>query len=228
VGSASIFKMDLNGVVTTPYLLKPPIQRRWAYLAATGTSSTVLGDISTTTGTVAFNEIVSPETTYATAATTGSNAGTIGNLIWDRQHSPRFQFRGYNFSTANRRVWYGLTSVSLATQVGSDSPAASYAAFRASTDAGDGNWQACTKDGTTATCIDTGVAVSTVIFDFEIILDGSVPNAIFKINGAVVATATTNLPGAATQLAAMVGQQTRANAAKTIGLNWLYVETSNN
>ncbi len=66
-----------------------------------------------------------------------------------------------------------------------------FAVFRSD---GTGNWFAQLNDGGGLQTTDTGVTTDTAQHVFEIIGDPLVPNIIFKIDGATVATYTTNLP----------------------------------
>lgn len=79
-----------------------------------------------------------------------------------------------------------------------DSPSAESvdgAFFRYTHGVNGGKFQAVTRANNVETAVDTGItaAISTD-YKFEIVVDASVPNAVFKINGAIVATITTNIP----------------------------------
>ena len=70
------------------------------------------------------------------------------------------------------------------------------AGFRYDTGASDTNWMCCTKDGTTLTATDSGVAVAAdTPYDFLLVCGTS--NVLFYINDfdTPVATITTTLPG---------------------------------
>jgi len=116
----------------------------------------------------------------------------------------------------NARYWFGLTDQTLATMSASDNPAGNYAAFRFSTVAGDTHYQAITKDGTTQTIVDTGVTPIAIsapgnIAVFDIIFNDGTPNVLFYINGTLVATITTHLPSASTNLRFLVSQTPNTN-----------------
>jgi outer membrane lipoprotein-sorting protein len=225
VGGTSLFKIGKGGNVASDFLVKPPNERRWAYFAPTGTALTTVADSETTTaGTPTNVGGVPPSRQYATAATNGADAGMAGNSSWARANNPRMQFRGLLSSTASIRAWIGLADEALTTVTGTDTIARDFAAFRYSTVAGDANWKGCTGTGGTMTCTDTGVAAGTSDVEFEIILNDSVPNAVFKINGATVATNTTNLPASAQDMTALTGIETQAAAAKNIKMQWMYLD----
>lgn len=58
-----------------------------------------------------------------------------------------------------------------------------------------GRWQAVTRSGGSETMADTGVtAAASVTCLFEVEVDASIPQAVFKIDGVVVATVATNIP----------------------------------
>ncbi len=79
---------------------------------------------------------------------------------------------------------------------------------------GTGNWFAQTHDGITPTNTDTGVASDTLFHTFEIRSDPSGPNIEYLIDGAIVATHTTNLPN--DNVAIFAGVQTGTTSAKSI------------
>jgi hypothetical protein len=96
--------------------------------------------------------------------------------------------------TTNVRMWIGiLTEV---TSVTSDLPNANIAAFRYSTLAGDTKWQCITATDNTHDTItpQSGNNLDTNFHIFEIQYSPTGPTVTFLIDGAVVATSTTNLP----------------------------------
>jgi hypothetical protein len=71
--------------------------------------------------------------------------------------------------------------------------------FRYTHSVNGGRFQAVCRSNNveTGSAADTGVTVATATtYTFEIAVDASIPQAVFKINGATVATVTTNIPAA--------------------------------
>lgn len=104
---------------------------------------------------------------------------------------------------SNQRIWIAITSrsgVAVGNQATSDTPDLDYAGFRASTGAGDNNWQCMTRRaGVATTQVNSGVAVDTTrMHTFVIELTPSI--ARFYIDEVLVATIETNLPPAGTAL----------------------------
>jgi hypothetical protein len=155
-----------------------------------------------------------------TAAAIGSIAGVSGDAIYSGDRLV-YQTHIDQPVQASVRLWAGLTDQTIATMGGSATPAGSFAAFRYDTGAGDATWQCVTRDGVAATTTDSGIAVA-ADQKFEIVLDDAT-RAVFKINGQVVCTVTTNIP---TGLQYRVSNSITALSAsiKTIYVGWIYVE----
>ncbi len=133
------------------------------------------------------------------ANNTGSSpAGLVsGEALTYRAWEPEFVARiKTGASVADVRIWIGLFS---GDPMGGSSPAVHLAAFRFDTGAGDSNWTACTKDGSTLQTNDTGVAVAAdTAYDLRIEYDGT--NFYFWVNDAALILEASNLPGATTGL----------------------------
>jgi hypothetical protein len=134
------------------------------------------------------------QSTVAGAAGITGVAGTTR-----RRYSPRGSFVvKQQISEPPLRTWVGFASATLQAV---DTPAGSTlhaAAFKyRSVDSA--NWRAYTSDGSTDTITDTGVVVTDVTrIKFGIVMDSS--QVLFYIDGVLVATHTTNLPGIDTTL----------------------------
>lgn len=153
----------------------------------------------------------------ATAATAGTNFGHApGSSGAQFGKNPDLGIRiktGADVSSV--RYWVGWFS---ADPRSADDPGATHLiGFRFSTDAGDTNWIAANKDGTTLKTTDTGVAVTAdTKYRFRMVAD-AVNNAIrFYVNGTLVATHTTNLPGSTTTLNNYTAGQNRAASTRQI------------
>jgi hypothetical protein len=100
--------------------------------------------------------------------------------------------------TSDIRWWVGMANAIPTTLFGgSDSPASTkYACFRFSSAAGDSTFQCCTSDGSSQTVASTSITPAlNTSYQFAIVCNDSVPNVEFYINGVLVATLTTHLPG---------------------------------
>jgi hypothetical protein len=160
----------------------------------------------------------------ATSATIGSVAGVeASSMGWfARDLKPIYVARQATYtSVADVRFWFGLAS---ATPSGSADPSGVHlAAFRYDT-ATDGTafWRCCTKDGTTMTVTATSVAVATdTVYLFRIETDSSAVR--FYIDGNLVATHTTNLPGSSTAIGPTAKVTALAAAAKSLRHSRLYL-----
>lgn len=155
-------------------------------------------------------------------ATTGNDAGIQGNQLTLRTgRNLRLVWHVDLTSTANVRVAMGLTDQNtVVTMVGSDNPAGNYAYFRYSTPAPDTNWQCITKDNATQTVTDSTVAADTNGHDFEIRENVTAATWTFYIDGVNVCSHSTNLPSASTNMAEVIGLETRTGSAKSIDLAW--------
>lgn len=114
------------------------------------------------------------------------------------------------------RIWVGVFS---GIPNSSADPAEHGAAFRFDTSAGDGgngNWRAWTNDGSGGgTITDTGVDCTGDVGQvFKIIMNAS--EVEFYIDGLLVATHTTNLPGSTTMLGYNVSCSTLTSAARVV------------
>lgn len=185
-----------------------------------GSASTpsIIGDSVNSTGTTGTEAATGPMGSYSltTAASIGGNAVHSGNAF----HRFFRPLRHYELTMTKHtnlvRWWVGLTSLSGTAHMDSNSPAGDFAAFRWDPESGDTAIQAICKDGTTATNISTGIvpAIDTPI-RFELLSTPGV-SVVFKINGAIVATATNNLPRTNQSCRWVNGIQTRAVAAATV------------
>lgn len=100
---------------------------------------------------------------------------------------------------------------------GSDNPAQNYIAFRFSTGAGDTNYQAICHDGSSATIVDTGIPGDTSSHRFAIVCDDTGASVKFYIDGNLVATITTHIPGAGTAFLWFAGATYISSSGVTSG-----------
>ena len=125
-------------------------------------------------------------------------------------------------SIAAMRLWIGLTSNDI-TNV--DDPLVEVCAFRYSAGIS-GNWYAVTDDGATLTPVDTGLAIAanTIYTPMIEVVNGNTVK--FYINGALLHTATTNLPSAATDFGWNIYWATTENVAKRIYISRVFLESN--
>ncbi len=204
---------------------------RMSGINAHGAGSSAFGESSATSGTVT-NGVPDANNScawqaYDTTAVSGTPAGINQNNLTLRtvsgtNHRQQAMVRFVDY-TASVRWWpLGITDQTLATMAAGDNPAGNYAAFRA-TQGTDTNYQCITKDNTTQSIGDSGVAVDTVQHLFEIIFNDSVPNVVFRIDGNIVSTRTANLPTANTNVRWFVGGQNATAVSRLLRMSWLYV-----
>ncbi len=155
------------------------------------------------------------QTTASTNAITRINTCGAGLLAMDPTKNFRIVWRARKVtSDANIAVLLGAYRDQGSKPGGAfpfSSPQPDYVFFRAD---GTGNWFAQTHDGTTPTSTDTAVATDTLFHTFEIRSDPSGPNIEYLIDGAIVATHTTNLPN--NNVAIFAGVQTGTTSSKSI------------
>jgi hypothetical protein len=120
------------------------------------------------------------------------------------------------------RIWCGLFS---ADPMASATPAVHLMAFRRDTSAGDANWQAVTDNGSgTPTVTNTGITVAIDQSNrFSIVVDSAGANVRFYIDEVLVATHTTTLPGATTNLGYVHKIRTLEAVAKSIRFSKLLI-----
>ena len=158
-----------------------------------------------------------PWLNHATAATTGSASGMVSAFtVCRRDWLPDITFRVKTPATlSNSRLWIGLFNQSM--DASEATTGDHVAAFRYSTAVdSSGKWQTVTNDGgATPTVNDSGVNRSAdTAYTMRIrCLSGSIE---FYIDGTLVATHTTDLPGATTLLGYAVRAIALANNARAI------------
>lgn len=100
--------------------------------------------------------------------------------------------------TTNTRCFIGLSSSQSVNFFDSDDPSTGhgyrYAAFRFSSTASDAHIKAICGNSSAQTIVDTGVSIDTNSHRFAIFFDDANSQVLFYIDGALVATITTNIP----------------------------------
>ena len=211
-------------------------------LASYGTQIATQGTATRITTNIATRGV---QINYASAASAAANAGVSCNFAHYARGSSANQFVGFVYdafldvpdasynntgASTGSRIFSGMSSsTSPTTQLGSDSPATSYAAFvRRNVNGGatDTNWRFQTKDGTTLTDVDSTIAFtigkiyrtmvycppggSTIYGQIWNLTDGTTSG---------VLTSTTNLPATSTAMCPMTCLQTVDAVARNLVIN---------
>jgi hypothetical protein len=223
---AAAATLTLANIKRTAYLL--PDADNDSYSAVTVISLRGFGDTAVNTGTTTAQVPTATDPAacrFATAASISSAAGAVGadNYRVGRNH--KLQARVKISATANMRVFIGFTTNTLVNMVNTDTPTGNFAGFRYSTTAGDSEWKVITRDGATAISpSSTGVAISSANgFNFEIQEDVANAKWLFRINDVLVATVSSNLPSANTNMHWCVGVLTTENVAKNAEVGWIMI-----
>lgn len=201
------------------------------YEGALATTLTELGTRAAASETDMSNSI------YQSGAVAGNQAGAeltpllAANTIL-AQHSPAFCFMGYipGGQGTSIRFFSGISTLGIATQLGSDTPAGSYMGFRFSTDAGDATLK-CVSDNASGVpnVIDTGFAIAGFFVVLETWIEfGSVPRIFFRFGReTLIQTFDTALKvpsGSANLIRVMAGVETRTAASRHVGIGVLHAE----
>lgn len=206
-----------------------PNTRRTTYIPypGSGTAFNAQGDIADTSTTTTLTAQAATTTLpalldLATSTTSGNVAGVQGNFNYAPAGLPIFQAYSQITSTASVRFWTGLTTNNPTNQNAAAPVSGSYAMFRYDTSASDTTYKCITAASATQTITDSGVTVTTSPHRFEV--RQTATNVIFKIDGLVVCTNTTNLPGSV-NLKYQSDVATLTTAAKSQRIAWMYVDS---
>lgn len=160
---------------------------------------------------------------YRSASSSGVQAGWQSGGAWAQfQCYPAFLVAVKLVDLSAARLWFGFSSGGAL--FSSDDPSSSHmCAFRLSSTAGDTNFKCYTSDGSASNIQDSGVAgVSTDPYVLALYRDPANGNAVFVINGSIVATSSAHLPGASSNLYSIYGLTTTTGTAKNIKLKCDY------
>lgn len=243
-GRTMLKVMGSSGV---DYPLQPSLFQNQVSIinAQSGTANNYFGTNRTLTGTAstpAATEDYGYMTNFATAATSGSDAG-ISNNATQFFRGSQVGANGFFFnlraalpdsspSTNGARLFAGMTDRTTTQSVSSDNPSGHRAGFSYSTIRGDTHWQFSTRDGSTEDLTDTGmVFADNKAYDFYIYTPPYPNNTtiFWRIDNlsdgtSQEGTATTNLPGGSTALRGSWGIETESAAASNIRMQRLYIE----
>jgi hypothetical protein len=175
-----------------------------------------VGPTTVTGATAVVNDATGQYTNYATSAVNGNVAGVRGPYSLTQRQAGPLAYGAIKTPVliTSERLWFGLCS---GDPSGAADPAGLHlAAFRFDTGAGDTEFMACTKDGTTLTATPTGIAPvvdARYEWDVDLFLDGF---ALFYLQRKLVTVISTTLPGSATGLGQAVTCTTLSAAIRTI------------
>jgi hypothetical protein len=211
-----------------------PNTRRWAYMCSSGQTFTSSGNFSigdylqesANSQSASLGSSTLPASnTLTTAASSGQVAGFFGNAIYWLGRNIRFEiYCAQSSISGSGRFWVGVNASS---PLATDTPTTiKLACFRASETASDTDFQCVTSSGSAETITSSGVAINTAFHKFEIVFNDTTPNVTFYIDGNLVATNSTNLPGSSgTALYWQVGIAATASTARSFSWAWTYVES---
>jgi len=214
-------------------------------LSTLGTAVTSAGTISHPTVTEAYGavaNIVSGATANATCGTGTTNTiflrGSVSGGANGFFYAARLAFPDASYdqttTTTGSRIFVGLTNQTMAVSVGSDNPTGHFCGFfrrHVNGAAQDTNWQFATKDGTTLSLADTGLAFTAgKLYDFYIFCAPTGNTVYWRVdnvsdNTTAEGSTSNTLPGN-TQLMRAGYQLATINAvARNTMMQRIYVET---
>ncbi len=215
-----------SGAGTTADFIPRPNKRKFFLTTATATTYTSVGvsSISNTGTQTNSNDSKTTWTNHRTSASIGSSASvrsTAFTLV-RRAHDPMFIAHvRTGADITNLRIWAGLMST---TQSNSDTLNGQGVAIRYSSGVGP-NWFATTRDGTTQTATDMGLAAAAstdYLLRFDV--NSAAGTVKFTINGGNATTLSANLPAAATDLGFVVIAYTTTATNKDLAISRIYCE----
>lgn len=214
-----------------------PNTKRVAYCPyiGSGTALSCFGDVVATTGTGSASAASNTQgiALNITTSTLNANYGLVsGNQNYRTGNGIVFQTSLLMPDTAaSRRVWIGLTNNTTATQMGSDTPGADFAAFRW-TSASETTFKCVSSDTTTQTVTNSAITVDTSLHEFEIDLNALKTQVVFYIDGVAVCTHSSAsghaIPGSggnANMNQIVRGINLVGGTATSIRVQWTFVES---
>lgn len=237
VGGAAFASNTLSlssKTLVNPRVLGP---RRWTYSIASGNTTATLNaganpEVATQAGTASAIAATTSEEAFiqwASGAVSGNQAGWSYNSLNDWFTGRNVYWGAYlkdaNADLTNQRLWMGLTAVTdgnNTTTYNGDTPGVTnrLAMFRFSSVVPDTNWQCVTGNASAQTTTNSNIAADVNSHVFEIQYNDSTPSVLFYIDGVLVCTNTTNLPGNNQRMGALGVLTTQTTAAKNIQLAW--------
>jgi len=205
-----------SSILRTPWFQRPSGSTSTSFTASGTGATTNSGTVTSGTGTDGT------WLQFVSTATTNNDAGTqlsSGSSTPRYDGLPRFWTRFKVVDTTVLRFFCGFSGGAGAWTTDTATQTAGFR-YNPATDV-NGNIRFYTMDGSTANVIDTGIPFAAGIY--VMCVDCSDP-ASYKgyINGSLVATSSTNLPGSTQTAITSIKIRTLENVAKTININSLY------
>lgn len=231
-GTGTFAGLNVGFAPVVPNGMARPNARRFAYQIPNGSNTTwgQMGDLINGSGTASAVAATTTEPAmmqYITTTTDASNAGTVGNANYVTGRNVRYQSYMRLNATDTVRAWISISTNPFASQA-ADSPPGDFAGFRYSTSAGDTTWKCATRNNTSTTFVDSGVAASTAGSDFEIAFNDTDGTVSFFIDGASVCSSpvSATLPRSG-QMMKVVNTVTcvACATARALQIGWMYVES---
>jgi len=196
----------------------------------TGTSWDFVGERLTKFNTTGWNGFLLADANGGTRTEDKSTSATVdaawGTYGTDQQYrtGKHIEFwAAVRFTdTADCAHWIAIgngSALTSATFGNSDTNSAvKFAGFRYSTIAGDSHWQCVTGDGSATTLTDSGITPDGKEHRFAIFFDDDNSQILFYIDGTLVATNTTHLPPASTNVGFYISTRKHAGAPSSSNL----------
>jgi len=202
-------------------------------IQANGTTTTIMGDAITSAGGDTPSALAPTATEGAmrrqlSDTTATSDTGVSGNLLYRTGKFINFKASIKQDNIATKRFFYGLTDQTITVMGGLDNPAGNYAGFLLTTNITGNRIIAITKDNVTQTATTNVVAVQDtgVTHLYEVIFDDDYPRVIFKYDGYVIATHTTHLPAAGTNMRYVIGGKKWDSAARNTDIEYIDIRST--
>lgn len=173
------------------------------------------GRAAAASGTIAdANDTTRAASNFANATTTSVGWSVANPADVEARHSPHMRFDIRIANLGDGCLWAGFLATTSLT-VNTADPAVACAAFRV-LNGTDTNFIACTHDGTTLQTTDTGIAADNAWHDLEVFSDDGGTTWYFYIDGVLVATHSTNVPGGSTKMLPRVRLASVTSSSRTI------------
>ena len=249
--TTSIFSQNLGGRTTTmtkessnwaPSALQASLFGNQIMLIKPGGGTTLTAEgtqalSDTTVSHPTADQVFGFMADFATAAVSGDEAGTSSSNTAAFRGSTTgangffYMARVGVVDTTSIRTFSGMADQTIATMVGADNPTGNHVGFQFSTARGDANWQFTTKDGTTQSVANTGIAfTANKVYDLYFTCTKQCASITWEIRNVTDGTSTTgttssNLPTTTAALRMVLGVESQTTTAKSIRMQQMYFES---
>ncbi|CAN5186902.1 hypothetical protein BH11PAT4_BH11PAT4_5210 [soil metagenome] len=232
------------------YSLQPSLAESSFFLVSPNTSSSVnaIGSAVTSDGTIshpAASEAAGYMANFQSGSSAGDTAGTgnaslnnfrgstsgsNGWFFYSRLYFPD-TLTNYADTSTGSRIFVGMTNQTMAASVGSDDPSGHRAGFSLvpARDVGSYHWKFSTKDNSTESVADLGVAFApSKVYDFYMYVAPQGSTVYYRLdnitdNVTTNGSTSSNLPGTSTALRPGFQIETLDSVAKNVRMQKLYV-----